>query len=200
MAVHMLRSLGRVVPAYFLGASIGIFLGITMGWYKSIEYLLRPLFEIVRPIPPLAWIPLAILWFGVDEGSKIFIIFLAAFVSCTINAYSGAKAVDPVIVGCARMLGANDRQVFSQVVLPSAVPYIFAGLQIALSSSWATVVAAEMIRSTEGVGWIIISSLTVNDSVQTIVGIVAIGIVGYILAVIMRKVEAKLVAWNERET
>lgn len=198
MVVHILYSLMRVLPMYIIGSVVGIALGITMGWYRPVEAIFRPLFEFFRPIPPIAWIPISIVWFGIGEGSKWFLIFLAAFMNVTMNAYAGATSVDPVLIGCSKMLGANDRQIFSSVVLPSSVPYIFAGLQAGLSSSWATVVAAEMIRSTEGVGWIIIMSQEVGNAVLTLVGVVAIGIIGYLLAIMMRGMEAKLCAWNKR--
>ncbi len=199
MPWHILWSLWRVVPFYIIGSIVGIALGISMGWYKSMEAIFRPLFEVLRPIPAIAWIPISIIWFGIGEGSKWFLIFISSFVATTINAYAGAKNVDQTLVGCSKMLGANEWQVFSTVVLPSSIPYIFAGLQIGLASAWATVVAAEMIRSTEGVGWIIISSQETNNTVQTLVGIVAIGIVGFILAIIMRGIEDKLCRWNKRE-
>ncbi len=195
---HIYWSVYRVLPAYILGAIFGIVLGITMGWYKFMEAIFRPIFEMIRPIPPIAWIPIAIVWFGIGEGSKWFLIFLAAFMNVTMNAYAGATNVDPVLVGCSKMLGASDRQIFMTVVLPSSVPSIFAGLQIALSSSWATVVAAEMIRSSEGVGWIIINSQETNDAVMTLVGVIAIGIIGYLLAILMRFIEGRLCAWTKR--
>lgn len=197
--IHIYWSLVRVVPFYLVGSVVGIILGITMGWYKPIAAIFRPIFEILRPIPPIAWIPIAIVWFGIGEGSKWFLIFLASFMNVTINSFAGARSTDPVLVNCSKMLGANDRQIFTTVVLPGSVPYIFAGLQVALSSSWATVVAAEMIRSSEGVGWIIISSQETNNSVNTLVGVIAIGIVGFILAIIMREVEAVLCKWTKRD-
>ncbi|GAA0182787.1 ABC transporter permease [Clostridium sediminicola] len=200
MVYHVFYSLMRVVPAYIVGSILGILLGILMGWYPKVNAIFRPIYELIRPIPPIAWIPISIIWFGIiGEGSKWYLIFLASFVPITLNAFAGAKSVDPTLIKCSKMLGATDRQVFSSVVLPSSVPYIFAGLQVGLSGAWATVVAAEMIRSTEGVGWIIISSMDTNDITQNLVGIVAIGIVGFFLAVIMRKVEEKLCAWNKRE-
>ena len=199
MPEHIAWSLYRVIPAYLVGAGLGIVIGILMGWYQIAEAIFKPLYEIIRPIPPLAWIPIAILWFGIGEGSKWFLIFLASFVYTTSNAYAGARSVDQVLVGCAKMLGGSDRDVFRYIVLPSSQPYIFSGLQLALASSWASCVAAEMIRSTEGVGWIIISSMDTSNTVQTLVGIVAIGVVGYLLAVIMRGVEYRLCAWNRRE-
>src|SRR5699024_2925551 len=138
---------------------LGIVLGIMMGWYPIVNRILRPIYELIRPIPPIAWIPISIVWFGIGEGSKWFLIFLAAFVPITLNAYAGATTVDETLIKCSKMLGASSGQIFKTVVLPYSVPHIFTGLQVGLSASWATVVAAEMIRSTEGVGWIIISSM-----------------------------------------
>ncbi len=195
---HTLWSLSRVMVAYTVASLAGVILGLTMGWYPMVEAIFRPWFELIRPIPPIAWIPLAILWFGLGELTKYFLIFLAAFSNVTMNAYEGARSIDPAIVGAAKTLGASDRQVFMTIVIPGSVPFIFAGLQIALSSSWATVLAAEMVRSAEGIGWLIVSGMEMNNTVQILVGIVAIGIVGFLLAIFMREVEARLCAWNER--
>ncbi|GAB1483414.1 ABC transporter permease [Treponema sp.] len=199
MPVHILYSLMRVIPAYIGGSLFGIVLGILMGWYRPMNAIFRPIYELIRPIPPIAWIPISIVWFGIGEGSKWFLIFLAAFVPVTLNSISGARSVDPMLIKCGEMLGASKQYIFKSIVLPFSVPYIFSGLQVGLAGSWATVVAAEMIRSTEGVGWIIISSMDTNDVTQSLVGIVAIGIVGFLLATIMREVEDKLCAWTIRE-
>ena len=195
---HILWSLSRVLVGLVLGSACGIILGILMGWFKPFSALVRPLFELLRPIPPIAWIPLSIVWFGLGEASKYFLIFYSAFCAVTMNAHSGVRQVDPELMGAARMLGASNRQVFFTIVLPSCVPQIFAGLQIAVGTAWATVVAAEMVRSSEGVGWGIIKGQDSNSTVQILVGIVAIGIVGYILAVAMRAIEAKLCKWSVR--
>lgn len=196
---HIFWSLSRVITGFILGSLLGIFLGILMGWFKFISAIFRPIFEILRPIPPIAWIPLSIVWFGLGEMSKYFLIMYSAFCAVTMNAYSGIKSVDPELIGAAKMLGANNRQVFMSIVLPSCIPQIFAGLQIAIGTSWATVVAAEMVRSSEGVGWVIIKGQDSNSTVQILVGIVAIGIVGYLLAVSMRALEAKLCKWSVRK-
>lgn len=195
---HILWSLSRVLVGFVMGSFAGIVLGILMGWFKPVSAMFRPIFEILRPIPPIAWIPLSIVWFGLGEMSKYFLIFYSAFCAVTMNAYSGVRSVDPELMGAAKMLGANNRQVFSTIVLPSCIPQIFAGLQIAVGTSWATVVAAEMVRSSEGVGWVIIKGQDSNSTVQILVGIVAIGIVGYILAVTMRAIEARLCRWSVR--
>jgi len=194
---HIAWSLSRVLIAFSVASVAGVTLGLTMGWYRKVEAIFRPYFEMIRPIPPIAWIPMAIIWFGLGEMTVYFLIFLAAFSNVTMNAYAGAKAVDPTLVGAAKMLGANDRQIFLTIVLPSSVPYIFAGLQIALSSSWATVVAAEMVRSSRGIGWVIISGMELNNMTQILVGIIGIGLIGFLLAVLMRNIEARLISWKE---
>lgn len=194
---HAGYSLFRVLVGFVVGSAVGIVLGLFMGWYKLAEAIFNPLFRIIRPIPPIAWIPISIIWFGLGESAKIFLIFLASFANTTLNSMRGAQSVDPEIVNAAKMLGANDRQIFLTVVLPASVPAIFAGLQVALSSSWATVLAAEMVRSSEGLGWMIVSGMSNNNMVQILSGILMIGVVGFILAAFMRFMEAKLCSWNE---
>lgn len=193
---HMCNSLRRVLVGFFLASASGILLGLAMGWSRSCEALLRPIFELLRPIPPLAWISLAIVWFGLGEGGKYFIIFVSGFSNVTINVYTGAKAVDPELIGAAKMLGCSDGRIFTSIVIPSSVPYIFTGLQIAISSSWAAVVAAEMVRSTNGIGWMITAGQGIGDMEQIMVGIIIIGVVGFLLSTFMRGVESKLCAWS----
>lgn len=193
---HMLNSLRRVLVGFCIASCCGILLGLAMGWNRTIEALLRPIFELLRPIPPLAWISLAIVWFGLGEGGKYFIIFVSGFSNVTINVYTGAKAVDHELIGAAKMLGCSDRRIFTSIVIPSSVPYIFTGLQIAISSSWAAVVAAEMVRSTNGIGWMITAGQGIGDMEQIMVGIIVIGVVGFLLSTFMRGVESKLCAWS----
>lgn len=195
---HILASLGRVLFSDVIAAVLGIAIGLLMGWYPGFEAACKPIFEILRPIPAIAWIPISILLFGLGEESKIFILFLAAFVIITVNAYDGAKSVDPTLVGAARMLGAHEGRIFLTIVLPASVPQIFAGLQNALSVSWMTVLAAEMVRSSEGIGWLVVAGMDNGNTPQILVGMVAIGITGFLLSVAMRGVEKKLCVWNER--
>lgn len=199
MLVHIGISLYRVGVAFAISTVTGIALGVGMGYSPLVEAILKPIFEFIRPIPPLAWIPLSILWFGLGDRSKFFIIFLGCFCFITVNTYDGAKNVDPELMGAARMLGANERQVFLKVVLPSSVPYIFAGLQIAVTAGWSAVVGAEMVRSDEGVGWMIVRGMNTGNTVQIMVGMVAIGIVGFILANLTSALERRLCAWNEQK-
>lgn len=193
---HIGFSLSRVMIAYVAACIVGNVLGLAMARSRMVEAIFRPFYEIIRPIPPIAWVSLAILWFGLGEMMKYFIIFLSAFASITYTTYSGAQKVDPQLIGAARMLGANKFQIFRTIILPASVPYVFSGMQVALGTSWATVVAAEMVRSSEGVGWIIVSGMQTNNMQQIMVGIVTIGVVGLLLTSILRKIEAALCAWN----
>ena len=193
---HVLFSLSRVLVGFSLAAVLGITLGLCMGWFKYVRAIFMPIFNLLRPIAPLAWIPLAILWFGIGEKYKYFLIFIAAFVPFTLNAYAGVIHVDKQLIGAARMLGANNAQVFFQIVVPSAVPSIFSGAQVSLSNSWMTMLAAEMVRSSEGVGWIIIAGQSVNNMTQMLAGMLAIGIVGLALATGMRLLEERCLRWQ----
>jgi len=193
---HVLISLGRVMIAYLAACVIGNALGLAMARNRWAEAVFRPFYETIRPIPPIAWISMAILWFGLGEMMKYFIIFLSAFASITYTTFSGAQKVDPTLIGAARMLGAGGLHIFTTVVLPASVPYVFSGMQVALGTSWATVVAAEMVRSSEGVGWVIVSGMESNNMQQIMVGIVTIGIVGLLLTSVLRRIETRLCAWN----
>ena len=119
---HILWSLCRVLIGFAFGSLAGTVLGILMGWFRPVSAFFRPIFELLRPIPPIAWIPLSIVWFGLGEMSKYFLIFYSAFCAVTMNAYSGVRAVDPELMGAARMLGANNRQVFTGIVLRWELP------------------------------------------------------------------------------
>ena len=198
MPMHALYSLRRVLVGYSIGVSLGVIFGVGMGVSKYFEAIFKPIFEMLRPIPTIAWIPIAILWFGVGDLSKYFIIFYGTFANVTLNSYAGVKRVDPVLLGAAKMLGATDRQLLPMVILPATVPSIFAGMQTGLSAGWMGVIAAEMIRSTEGLGWIIIMGQEVANTPQILGGMVAIAIFGFLLATGMRILERKILRWNER--
>lgn len=196
---HVWFSLRRVLIGYGLSSVTGIILGVAMGYSKTVNAIARPLFNLIRPIPGLAWIPLAILWFGVGEGTKWFIIYMGGFANIVLNSYDGTNEVDSVLVGAAKLLGADQKQIFFQIILPSATPYIFAGLQVSLSTSWMAVLAAEMVSSNMGCGWIITTGMNNGDTVQILAGMLAIGFVGFILANIMRIIERRLCSWAVRE-
>lgn len=195
---HAAISLGRVLSGFAVATVVGVVLGIAMGVSDAVYAIANPIFEFVRPIPPIAWIPLSILWFGLGSANKVFIIFIGSFTYITINSYEGARNVDPQLIGAAQMLGASRLRIFTKIIFPSAVPYIFAGLQIALGVSWAADVAAEIIYSQSGVGWIITMGMNNGNYTQIMVGIIAIGVIGYLLSTVMRAVEGRLCRWNRQ--
>jgi len=198
LLAHIGFSLMRVLAGYVIGSFVGIVLGLLMGKYWIVYDVFNPIFRFIRPIPPIAWIPISIIWFGLGEDAKIFLIFLAAFSNTTLNAISGARDVNPELVNAARMLGASEKQIFTTIVLPAAMPSIFAGLQVAMSSCWATVLAAEMVRSSEGIGWMVVAGMNNNNMTQILTGIVMIGVIGFLLTIVMRKAEVIVCRWNQR--
>ena len=196
---HLLVSLRRVLVGFSVATIIGIVLGIAMGTSRWADAIFKPIFELLRPIPPIAWISLVILFFGIGETSKYILCGIGAFTNVTLNAYTGAQNVDPELIGCARMLGTSERDIFFRVILPSCTPQIFAGMQVALSTSWMAVLAAEMIGAQEGCGWMIQRGSDTLNITLVMVGMIVIGLVGMLLATLMRAIERRLCSWNIME-
>lgn len=197
---HILISMRRVFTAYVILCAFGIVLGIIIGYSKLGRALLNPLYELIRPIPGVAWIPLTIMLFGVGEDAKVFLICIGCFSGVTLQASRGVRMVDRQLVGAARVLGANEWQVFWRIILPSCVPNIFVGLNGALASSWSCVLAAEMIAAFEGVGWIITAGSSRGNSAQILAGMIPIGIMGVLLTELIMWIEKKLCKWTQRST
>ena len=196
---HLLVSLRRVLVGFGVATVLGIILGIAMGTSKWASAIFKPIFELLRPIPPIAWISLVILFFGIGETSKYILCGIGAFTNVTLNAYTGAQNVDPELIGCARMLGTSERDIFFRVILPSCTPQIFAGMQVALSTSWMAVLAAEMVGAQEGCGWMIQRGSDTLNITLVMVGMIVIGLVGMLLATLMRAIERRLCSWNIME-
>ena len=196
MFAHIGYSLWRVLAAYLLAAGIGIPMGIAMGWNVTIRKIISPVFEVLRPIPPLAWIPLAILWLGIGEGPKIFICFVGAFVIFVLNAYTGMRYTERLLIDAARTFGATRHQQLFNVAIPASLPSVFAGVQNAMSMAWMCVVAAELVGAREGVGFIIIQGGDLSDVPMIIVGMMTIGLIGFALAVSLRFLERMLCPWR----
>ena len=196
MLQHIGISLFRVLVGYILAGVSGILLGLGLARSLVFRALVMPVFNFLKSIPPIAWVPIAILWMGVGEAPKYFAIFIGGFAPFVLNTFAGAIRVEEQQLEAARMLGAKNQQLFWKVVFPATVPYIFTGAQIALSASWMSVIAAEMIKSDRGVGWIITSASTYGNYTQVFVGMIAIGIVGILIAVGMQLVERKLLKWK----
>ena len=179
---HLMASLKVALSGYFLGVLIGVPLGIAMAWYKPVDYVVTPLFDLIRPVPGLAWTPLMILLFGIGLMSKAMVIFLSAFVACIINSYSGIKNTKPVHLWVAETFGASNWQLLTKVAVPSAMPMIFTGLRVAIGASWNALIAAELLASTKGLGFMIQQARGLYRPDVIIVGMIAVGASGAMLA------------------
>ncbi|WP_434510669.1 ABC transporter permease [Desulfitobacterium sp. AusDCA] len=193
---HLWYSLRRVLIAFAIAAVMGIPLGIIMGVNKYIHALVKPLFDLFKPMPPIAWISLAILWFGIGETSKVFIIIIGAFVPVVINSFNGIRLIDPELYDAVRSLGGNHRDEVLQVTLPASFPAIFAGLQISLSMAWSTVVAAELVGAREGMGFIITKGMNLSDSAMIIGGMVMIAVTSFLISYLMNRLERWVCPWK----
>jgi NitT/TauT family transport system permease protein len=179
-----------------IAIAIGVPLGLLMGWYPSIDRLVRPLFELIRPIPPIAWIPLTILWIGIGVRARAMIIFFAAFVPCVINSYTGIKSTSVVHINVAKTFGATNFKTFLKVGIPSAMPMAFAGMRIALGNSWSTLIAAELLAANAGLGYMIMMGRQFVRPDIIILGMITIGLLGYILTRIFARIEDIVVRWR----
>jgi taurine transport system permease protein len=193
---HVSVSVYRVLSGVFFGAIVGIPLGFAMGLSSVARGLFDPVVEFIRPIPPLALIPLIILWFGIDEFAKIFLLALASLFIMTIAARSGVSGVNISKVHAAYSLGASKLQVLGHVILPNALPEIFTGLRTAMGVCWGTVVAAELVAADRGVGSMIMIAKNFLQTDTVVIGIIIIGLIGYAIEMIMRKLEAWLIPWK----
>jgi ABC-type nitrate/sulfonate/bicarbonate transport system permease component len=198
LAVHVTTSLEEAVIAYSLALAIGIPLGLLMGWFVLAEGLARPIFEMIRPIPPVAWIPLAIFWFGIGLTGKVFIIWLSGIVPCVINAYVGVRMTSPTLIQMARTYGASDWQIFKDICVPSALPMVFGGLQIALAAAWTALVAAELIAANTGLGFLITMGGRLGLPDMVVLGMLMVGVTGMVIGMIVERVERRLLAGIRR--
>ncbi|MFI0816329.1 ABC transporter permease [Streptomyces sp. NPDC021098] len=193
-----LASLRRVLLGFALGTLVAVPVGFLMGWYPIARGLLEPYVQFFRTIPPLALIPLVIVLMGIGETPKIFVIFLAAFMSCVVAAFQGVTSVERTLIDAARVLGASDRAVFLKVVIPASTPFILVGMRIGLGAAWATVVAAEMIGAQQGLGFEMVHAQTYYDVPTIFVGLLSIGVIGLVMDRLLLLAERRLTAWQER--
>lgn len=195
---HLGASLMRVLAGFALGSLVGIPLGYAMGlsgWFRG---WFDPIVEFMRPVPPLALIPLVIIWFGIWETGKIVLLFLAALWVMTIAARAGVSGVNITKVHAAYSLGASKWQVLRHVILPNSLPEIFTGARVAMGVCWGTVVAAELVAAQKGAGMMIIAASKFQLTDIVLMGIILIGIIGYGIDVLMRLAERRLVPWKGR--
>jgi ABC-type nitrate/sulfonate/bicarbonate transport system permease component len=194
--VHGLASLKRIAGAFTVAAAMGISLGLAIGWWPRFGELVDPLIELVRPIPPLAWIPLAILWFGIGNAQNMFIIFLGAFFPIVINTITGVRSVDPALIWASLTLGGTRRQILFEIVLPGALPMILTGLRIGMGVGWMALVAAELVAATSGLGFLIEDSRNLLATDYVLFGMAVIGILGSVMDRGMRVLQQRLTPWT----
>jgi ABC-type nitrate/sulfonate/bicarbonate transport system permease component len=193
---HLRVSLVRIVYANAIALAVGVPLGIFMGLYRPFEEVVDGVLNLLRPVPPIAWIPLAILWFGVGESAVVFITLLAAFFAVLLNTFAGVRSVDRSLIRAALSLGASRRILIVRVVLPATLPSIFTGIRIALGVSWGSIVAGELVAATSGLGFMITFYREVLRTDLILVGMVSIAVAGLLMDRALRWLERKLLPWR----
>jgi NitT/TauT family transport system permease protein len=191
-------SLRRVLIGFTVGTLVAIPIGFLMGWYWIARGLIEPYVQFFRTIPPLAIIPLAIVLLGIGEEPKILVIFLGAFFACVIATFQGVVNVDKTLINAATVLGAKDGSIFFRVVVPSSAPFILVGMRLGLGSSWATLVAAELIAAQEGLGFRMQQAQLYYQLDTIFVGLLLIGFLGLAMDRMLLFAEKKLTSWQER--
>jgi taurine transport system permease protein len=196
--MHVAVSVGRALFAFFVATVVGVPLGLMMGRAPVFNALLDPFVQFLRPLPKLALIPLVVVWFGIGEFSKFFLIFLATLLTVVVAAAAAVHSVPVGRIRAAQSLGATERQLFRYVILPSAVPEIFTGVRVAIGIGWTTLIAAEMIASSSGLGWMVMNASSYLRTDVVMLGIVLLGGIGYFLDVALVKAQRRMVHWAGR--
>jgi NitT/TauT family transport system permease protein/taurine transport system permease protein len=191
-----LYSLGRITTGFIVAVIVGVPIGFWMASTEWVFLAIDPLLQFLRPIPPLAYIPVMIVWFGIGETSKVVLIFFCTIPIIIISAVSGVKSVQETRTRVAQCLGANKRQLFRYVIFPSALPEIFTGMRVGIGIAWTCLVAAEMIAASKGLGWMIESAGSELQMGVVFVGIVMIGLLGYGMELIIRSIEHRVTPWK----
>jgi NitT/TauT family transport system permease protein len=195
---HIWVSTRRVLIAFTFALGLGVPLGLIMGWYVKFREFTFPVFETLRPIPILAWVPLAILMFRSEEGPVIYLTFLSAFFATTLNALLGVQSIDRDLVRAAYCLGSSRADVFRHVVIPGAMPYVFIGLQIAMGVSWFSLVAGEMIAGRFGLGYLVNTAYTTARYPTIVIAMFTLGFIGWLTSALIRMVGNRLMQYRAR--
>lgn len=196
--LDMYMSTQRVLLGVAFGILCAVPVGFLLGWYKPVRGFVDPLINFFRALPPIALIPLVIVYFGIGEAAKVVILFYAAFFSGVIVMYEGISQISPIYIRVARTLGANDVEIFARVIVPLAVPHVLTALRVALGVAWATLVASELIAAQRGLGAVIqdASSFFQLDTIYA--GIITIGFIALVMDVLLRALTRRMLSWQER--
>lgn len=195
---HILISVQRVCFAFVAAIGLGVPLGLVLGWSKTCENIILPVVELLRPIPPLAWVPLAVLAIPSTEGAVIFITLLASFFATVLNTLFGVKSIDESYFRAAACLGYSRWQILKRVVIPGALPFVFTGLQIAMGVAWFSLVGGELIAGRSGLGYLIFDAYTNVALPNIFIGMITLGMLGYISSALIRSVGNRLNRWNTK--
>ncbi len=198
LPLDILMSTRRVVVGVVLGILLAVPVGFILGWYKSVRTIIDPMINFFRALPPIALIPLVIVYFGVDELAKTVILFYASFFAGVIVMYEGISQISPIYLRVARTLGATDWEIFRKVVIPLAVPHILTALRVSLGVAWATLVASELIAAQQGLGALIQNAAAYFQLDIIYVGIISIGLIALLMDLGLRRLSRRLLAWQER--
>ena len=198
LPVDILMSTQRVFIGVTLGIAAAVPVGFLLGWYRDVRRFIDPLLNFFRALPPIALIPLVIVYFGIGEPAKIVILFYASFFAGVIVMYEGIAQISPIYVRVARTLGATDGEIFRKVIVPLTVPHMLTALRVALGVAWATLVASELIAAQRGLGSLIQEAAAFFQLDIIYVGIICIGFIALAMDLALRKVAKRLVAWQER--
>jgi taurine transport system permease protein len=193
---HVGRSVLLVTAGFVVASSIGVVLGLAMGASRRVEALVNPVFLILRPVPPLAWIPLAIVWLGLGDAAKMMVIFFAAFVPSVINSYSGVRQIDRPIFEAAAMLDVTGWRYWREVLIPGALPSIFTGLRLSLQASWTTLVAAELVGAVAGLGSILNQAAQDIFPAMILVGMASVALCGWVMTQGLAWIERRVAPWK----
>ena len=193
---HIFQSVVLVTSGFLVSSSLGVLLGILMGANKKIEAFVNPIFLNLRPIPPLAWIPLAIVWLGLGNSAKIMVIYVAAFVPAVINTCTGVRSIELPQQEAAAMLGIGRFAYYREVLIPGALPLIFTGLRLSLQASWTTLVAAELVGATLGLGSILNQAAQDINPAMILVGMISVAISGWLMTQLLAKAERYAMPWR----
>lgn len=186
---HTLASLWRFGTGFGLAVVLGLPLGLLMGRYRIFDAIMTPAFNMFRYVAPIAWVPFAVLWFGTGAGGPILIIFSGAFAACVVGAYGGAKLIDPPLIEAARTLGASNRKLLWEVVVPSAMPSMISAIRVAAGNAWQSLVGAELIVADSGLAYIMVRGQMNRTVTIVMVGMLTIGLVGLVMEWLLGRLE-----------
>jgi taurine transport system permease protein len=195
---HALRSILLVTMGFLVASTAGVILGLAMGASRVTEAFVNPIFLTLRPIPPLAWIPLAIVWLGLGNEAKLMVIFVSAFVPSVINSYTGVRQIDTAIFEASAMLDVRGWRYWKEVLIPGALPSIFTGLRLSLQASWTTLVAAELVGAIAGLGQILNQAAQDIYPAMILVGMISVAICGWLMTHLLGWIEARAMPWKAR--